>query len=491
MEIQVKSQDFWFLLVCLGLGILTELSFFHGTVGVSYLVFLTGFYIVFFIRFRLLVFTHRRIGLLLMMAIWILSASYLVYDNQLFYQLNFLVIPALILCHIVLITVPKQVKWYTPRFLQLVMEKLAGGIRFNSVFFSEIVKSLFKNMDEQTAHTIKRVALGLVIGLPLLGIVTILLMSADAVFQDLVVQIPRFIFQLNFGEQLFRIAIILFFLLVFFGIFQVLALANSTKLYSEEVGNGTKQFDSIIALTILILLNGVYLLFTAIQFTYFFGGGLEEGYTFAEYARRGFFELMIVTMVNWTLLISFLTYVKESRRKFKFVLKVMYSIVIIVSGIMLTSAFQRLSMYEEAYGFTLDRILAHGFMVFLLVIFAYTMMRVWLEKLSLLHFYLLASLIFYTGLNVIPLERMIVNNNLERYQATDKIDVYYLNSLGATGVDGLITLYQKEPDFPNLKRILVERKEWAESINQRNSWQSYNLHKQAVIEKLTKLNLTN
>ncbi|WP_226037702.1 DUF4153 domain-containing protein [Aquibacillus saliphilus] len=488
MNIEIKRQDLLFLLVCLGLAIITELSFFHGTVGVSYLLFLTAFYSVFFFRFRSLAFTHRRIGMLLMVSIWILSANYLFYDNQLFYQLNFLVTPALMTVHIILITAPKQMNWHAPYFLQTMVEKLAMGIKYNNHFFTKIFRLIFKNIDVQTAQTIKRIALGLVVGLPLLGIVTLLLMSADSVFQDFVLRLPKFIFQLSFEEQLLRAMIVGFFLLVFFGIFQVLELSKSNKTYQNQKED-RKKFDSVVALTILFLLNGVYLLFTAIQFTYFFGTGLEEGYTYAEYARRGFFELILVTMVNWTLLISFLTFVKESRKKANLTLKVMYSIVVVVSGVMLVSAFQRLSMYEEAYGFTFDRILAHAFMVFLAIIFAYTMMRVWIERLSLLHFYLLTSLTFYTALNVLPLEKIIVDNNLERYQQVGKIDVFYLDSLGWRGVEGLINLYQEEPNHPNVEKILIQRKNTAENFQQQRTWQSYNVQKQTVMEKLSKLNI--
>src|SRR5690625_6827275 len=93
------------------------------------------------------------------------------------------------------------------------------------------------------------------------------------------------------------------------------------------------------------------------------------------------------------------------------------------SGVMLTSAFKRLSLYEQAYGFTMDRFLAHAFMIFLMVIFAYTFIRVWVKRISLIHFYLIVGLIFYTVLNVINVEQFIVDKNLERYEQTGKIDV--------------------------------------------------------------------
>ena len=487
MEIQVRPKDWLFLLVCLGLGLLGELSFFHGRIGVSYLVFIAGFYLVLFLRFRF-VFHHRRIGLLLMAAIWILAGSYLFYDSVLFYQLNILIIPVLVFFHIVLITAPKQLNWSRPEFLLLLTAKLRQGLQYVSSFCKFCLQKLFKNITDQRAKTIKHILIGLVIGIPLLLVITGLLMSADAVFQEVMLRLPEFILQFNFIEGIFRVIVVVFLTFLFFGIFQV--LHRSSKL--EERLNQEKKnihWDSVIAITILVMLNAMYVLFAAIQFTYFFSDGLQDGFTYAEYARRGFFELLFVTVINWTLLICFLKLVKDERNSIKMTLKIMYSLLIIVSGVILLSAYQRLSLYQAAYGFTLDRILADGFMIFLMVVFAYTFIRVWIERLSLLHFYLIAGVAFYTILNAVHVEQIIVDHNLERYEETGKIDVHYLNSLSYTGLEGLIELYEKEPAFPELENILKHRKAQIELLEQ-DTWPSFNFTRETVTEKLKDLDLT-
>jgi hypothetical protein len=486
MDIQVRQKDWLFLLACLGLGLLGELSFFHGRIGVSYLVFIAGFYLVLFLRFRF-VFHHRRIGLLLMVAIWILSGSYLFYDSVLFYQLNILIIPILVFFHIVLITSPNQLNWSKPQFILLLTAKLREGLKYVSAFGKFSLKKVFTNMNDQTAKNIKHILIGLVIGIPLLLIITGLLMSADAIFQDLILRLPQFILQLNFIEGIFRIAVVIFLGFLFFGIFQVL---NRNAKAEEHLSQSKKNihWDSVIAITILVMLNAVYVLFAAIQFTYFFNDGLQDGFTYAEYARRGFFELLFVTVINWTLLICFLKFAGDQRKGIRMTLKIMYSLLILVSGVMLVSAYQRLSMYQAAYGFTVDRILADGFMIFLMVIFAYTFIRVWIEQLSLLHFYLIAGLAFYTVLNAVHIEQIIVDNNLERYEETGKIDVHYLGSLSYTGLDGLMELYEKEPDYPELETILQNRQEQLEYLEQ-DAWQSFNFTKEEVTGKLKDLDL--
>ncbi|MDC3417238.1 DUF4153 domain-containing protein [Aquibacillus salsiterrae] len=496
MEKQLTKQNLLFLLVCLGLAILAELSFFHGEIGISYLVFVTAFYAVFFVHFRTVMFTHRRMGMLLVLVIWLLSISYFLYDHFFFYWLNILLIPGLIFTHIVLITSAKRLEWFSLPFVQKLFEKLLYAASYNNRFISSCFRYLFKNIDEKTATMIKRVGLGLLIGVPLLGIVTSLLMSADSVFESLVGRIPNIILELDFQEQLLRSLIVIFYLFVFFGVFQVLTTNSHTvKQKQLEAGRGefplvkhdVYKLDGVVVATILILLNSVYLLFTVIQFSYFFGTALQEGLTYAEYARKGFFELVLVTLINWTVLIACLTTVREIGPRTNMLLKVLYSSLVVVSGVMLASAFQRLSLYEAAYGFTFDRILAHAFMIYLLIIFAYTLMRVWMEHLALRHFYFVTALLFYTALNIVPLDKIIVEYNMERYVQSGKIDVDYLNRLSYTGVDGLIDLYEKNPDYPELRSILSRRIKWAN--DQETNWQSYNISKAHVVGRLKDLEL--
>ena len=483
-----RQKSLLFLIICLGLGVLAELSFFHGIIGVSYPVFIAAFYAVLYYRFGFK-FNHRRIGLLLMVVIWVLSASYLFHDNESFYVLNIIVIPILVFVHIVLITAPNHVDWISVPFLHRVTRKFSQTFGYGKRLVKVMLKRvLFKKMKSETAQTIKRIVFGLLIGGPLLFFITFLLMLADVNFGNVVMKVPEFILKLNFLEGVFRVIAVLLLTLLFFGAFQVLYKRYVPPIVRPTYDKKETKWDGITLATILVLLNSIYLLFVAVQFKYFFGDALQENLTYAEYARKGFFELLLVTLFNWSILLGCLKFVKAKKKAMGYFLKVLYSLLIVVSGIMLTSAYLRLSMYEAAYGFTLERILAHTFMLFLIVIFAYTFIRVWLERISIIHFYFIAGLLFYTGLNAIDLEEIIVENNLERYEDTGKIDIYYLNSLSYSGIDGLITLYEQDPNYPELKMILQSRKEMIGYLELDN-WQSFNFKKQQVVERLRELEL--
>ncbi len=482
----VSKNEWLFLIACIGLGWLAEISFLHGRIGISYPLFILGFYGVFFLRYRL-DFQHRRIGMLMMVVIWMLASTFVFYDNDFFHSLNILVIPVLVFSHIVLITRPNNFTWETPKFIVQVLIIFNKGIHHSGVFIVKVFQQVFKGMNPRTAYVLRGIIIGLLIGVPLLALITGLLMSADDVFYDVVIHVPEFILQINVLEYGFRLIFIVTTSLLFFGIFQVL------KKDSEQL-NGIKMFppilswNSLTAITILLLLNIVYVLFVAIQFKYFFSGNLIEGMTYASYARRGFTELVVVMIINWTILLYFFKKIHTESRLAKIVLQLLYSLLIMTSGIMLASAFQRLSLYEAAYGFTIDRVLAHTFMIYLMIIFAYTLIRVWIERISLIHFFLIVGLIFYTGINVFNVEQFIVDKNFERYEETGKIDIYYLGSLSYTGWNGLIELYKEDKDFEEVEDELIYLKRQVKN-EYRRSWQSFNFAREKFKEEISQLDL--
>src|SRR5690625_694818 len=203
MELKINRNDWIFLLICLGLGVLAEISFFHGQIGVSYLIFIFAFYVITFLHFQF-AFNHRRIGLLFMIAIWVLSANFLFYDLTFFHMTNIVIIPVLVFSHIVLMTSPSTFKWGTPKFILLLMKSLEASIQYLVVLLRKIVHPLFNNMNEKSAHILKRMLVGIGVGIPLLIIITSLLMSADLAFQNMVLKFPQVFINLNITEWGFR-----------------------------------------------------------------------------------------------------------------------------------------------------------------------------------------------------------------------------------------------------------------------------------------------
>ena len=106
--------------------------------------------------------------------------------------------------------------------------------------------------------------------------------------------------------------------------------------------------------TILTLINALFIFFVWVQLAYLFGGRANitiEGFTYAEYARRGFFELVTVAVLTFMLVLGLHWFshrqTNGQTRWFNGLSSVMASLVLVL----LASAFLRLQLYELTYGF--------------------------------------------------------------------------------------------------------------------------------------------
>ena len=483
MDVKMGKNDWVFFIICLAVGVLAEEAFFRGQIGISYPIFITVFYSMFFWRFRRISFSHQRLGSLLLICIWVLAFGYFLYDNMVFYTLNIIGLPVLVVFHLVLVTSPKNLIWSRPVFLYIIIIRLFESVKYNFQWLLSGREFMKKGISEKKYNIWKKVLIGIGLSVPLLFLVLNLLVSADRQFERIIGRLPE-LFNIFNAENIFRIIICIFYALVFFGLIQVL-LKKKLQITNSTSVNRLINLDSIIAMTVLVLVNAVYLLFVAVQFKYFFGGSLQGSYTYAEYARRGFFELLAVTIINLTITVIVLSFVKQTPGTGKKFIQSLLSVLVLCSGVLLSSAFMRMLMYEEAYGFTFTRVLVHSFMIFLFVIFLYTLVRIWMVNLSLFHFYFISALVYYTSINIINLDNIVVKENLKRYEEIDKIDVFYLSSLSDTGTLALIDLYKKNPEWHGLRDLLKEKQAFYK--NEERKWQSFNLTRERSYQELRKL----
>ncbi|MFS1512953.1 DUF4173 domain-containing protein [Chengkuizengella sp. SCS-71B] len=487
MSSQLQKSDLKLLAACFLLAVLFEQSFFHGTVGISYIIFVVAFYWLYYWRFRKFPLSNHRLGFLLLICIWLLALSYLLYSNPFFYAMNAIIIPCLIIIHIVLISSQSKIQWYQWRFVSLIFKSIVESFSYLSQFFKARKTSIYSKVEKGHIQIFKKIVLGLLISFPVLVIVISLLSSADQKFSSLISSLPNFMIGVPVGEWIGRAIIIIIYTFIVFGF--IGSLRNSDKVIeSNTVESKLVTLDGIIIATFLILLDVVYLLFVSVQFQYFFSDSLHAGYTYSEYARRGFFELLLVSLINLSVLSGVLAFTKVDSKKMKRLIQILLTILIISSGIMLVSAFLRLNLYEEYYGYTFFRVLPHSFTIFLGIVFTYTLTKVWIDRLTLRHFYFISALIYYTFLNVMNVDQFVVNENMKRYEETGVMDVHFM-SQSDPGIIALIELYESNPKEKEseIKEILQIRQSglW----DYKMPWQSFNFTKYATVERLKNLNL--
>ncbi|MGD2048866.1 MAG: DUF4173 domain-containing protein [Chloroflexota bacterium] len=305
-----------------------------------------------------------------------------------------------------------------------------------------------ENVNEHAGRWQSRVSLlpfirGGLLAFPVLLVFTILLASADLVFGD---RIESF-FTLDFIAEMVRLTWRLFLILmVSWLVAGGLAMALDRKHPAETLGHHLAKLHRPFALgfvestIILVLISLLFLAFVAFQFHYLFGGEANvnlAGYTYAEYARRGFFELVTVAVMSLGLILGldWLTW-RESKQQLR-LFKLLSSLMIALVLLMLASAFQRMRLYEAAYGYTELRLYVIVFIIWLAVLliwFVLTLWR-WPDRFAIGMFLVAAG--YLATLNLLNPDAFIVRQNLARYQASGDLDAAYLVRLSADAVPGL------------------------------------------------------
>lgn len=205
--------------------------------------------------------------------------------------------------------------------------------------------------------------------------------------------------------------------------------------------------------SLLVVVDALFAIFVAIQFTVFFGGRTrvlsEEGLTYAEYARSGFWQLLAAAGVaGGVLVFAWLALPRPSlvraRRTFLGLSLTLLGMVLVV----LVSAYQRLSLYEEAYGFTPLRVLVHTTFVSLAALFACTIVALvrgrasWLPAAAVV-----IATVALIGVNVLNLDAFIARENLARAAGGAELDVAELWFLSADAVHPAIEARSALGDF--------------------------------------------
>lgn len=280
---------------------------------------------------------------------------------------------------------------------------------------------------------------GLLLALPFLLVFTCLLASADPVFAKTLQQM----FTLDqIPEYIIRVLFIAFLTYAFVGIFlhAFQRKLDSQSLYADRqvVPSFLGPIEASIVFLSVIALFGFFLV---IQFQYFFGGQTNihlDGFTYAEYAVRGFWELIAVAVISLLMFLGLHAVTRRSGvwegRTFS---GLAVSLMLLVQ-VILYSAVARLNLYEEAYGFSRIRTYAHVFLVWVGILFLAVIL---LEVVRRTRFGALAVLLsvvgFAVSLNLLNVDDFIVRRNVLRAGQDADVDAAYLGSLSTDAIPAM------------------------------------------------------
>lgn len=460
------------------LGILIDVLFFDKRFGISYPIFVAFFYGLFFWCLRSRLRKDPSFAWFLLLPVAMLALTYLLFSSPVFYALNFLAVPILVVMQTTLVTRRAAEKWYSIRFIaDMLYGFFYRPFAYMALPFIIVGRRVSAGIGFKKDSVFLKVLLGILITIPLLMVIVSLLATADEVFGQLVERLPSLFEMIPIDTFLPKLIIATAGAVLSFSyIWSLIVPKKSSRMEWQRYVRPAGQLDPVIPVTVLGAMNLVYLLFTFIQFTYLFGSflfTLPENLTYAEYARRGFFELVAVTLINFSVLLFTLYFTKARGRTVGRTLRLMQSLLVICTLVILLSAFVRMYLYEQMYGYTYLRVLTHAFMIFLFVLFLFTFWRIWKKDVRLFQYYLLTAIVAFVCINYLNVDALIARENIDRYHETGKIDIGYLSSLSDDAVPAMTELLgaKDETVSGKMENVLFERKQALEN----QAWQSFNI----------------
>jgi hypothetical protein len=323
---------------------------------------------------------------------------------------------------------------------------------------------------------------GLLLAIPFLVVFIVLLSAADLVFGDYVEAALRWINLEELIEWTSRLLVVLISAVFTLGaLVAALRPPGDRKLIGEDpplVRPFLGLTETAIVLSLVLLL---FLSFVTVQFAYLFGGQANinaAGYTYAEYARRGFGELVAVAFLALAMIYLLAAITRIMHRRERSVFLGLCTGIVLLVMVMLASAYQRLVLYEQAYGFSRLRTYTHVAIVWLAVALITFMVLLFIGHLRRLAPAALALTCGFTlSMVLVNVDDFIARHNAARYTAGGELDVAYLHTLSDDAVPRLVALVPQAggEESEELLAGLACRRSAIEAAERRLTWPSAHL----------------
>jgi len=373
----------------------------------------------------------------------------------------------------------------------LVFIPIHNATAFWICMFSKRGKSASNTKTKYFLH----IFFGLLIGTPFIMIVLFLLSSADATFKNIFdnlfnldISVPK-----NIGTLIWSLPMATYLYALIYGS----SIEDNSKSFNIDKFNKTMDNAASIPRLSLYTVNSViccfYILFIGIQAIYFIdilGGSLPADFTYSDYARRGFFELLTVALINIVfIVVAKILSVKNENNKYMRIHILLNSILTLV---LISVAFAKMYLYISTYGLTTLRIIPSVFMIFLCFVFAFIIMGEFKKNFPVTKLSFYAGNILFVLLCLANIDAVVAKYNLNSYMNGNlpHYDIYDLKESDMAAMPIIYKAWKNSSD----KELKEKLHSSAESIMRYYSFDTdepisynYTINKALGIEKSMKL----
>ena len=235
------------------------------------------------------------------------------------------------------------------------------------LMFKIFPRYLFRNLkflkiktSREKTNKILNAVFGIIVGIVFSIVILFLLMSADDYFNKFV---SKAFISINFDFSKIMQFVIFFIIIFSVGV----NLIRNRYIVMKE--NKTRKIDHTIIISMLSVINLVFVLFLISEVSKLCGNFLQipKGYIYSSYAREGFFQLLFVTIINFSIIL-YLIYktnvIKENK-----IIRNLVLILIVFSVLLIFNSYYRMFLYIGKFGFTNLRLQVILFLLMELILF--------------------------------------------------------------------------------------------------------------------------
>lgn len=200
---------------------------------------------------------------------------------------------------------------------------------------------------------------------------------------------------------------------------------------------------TIIAATAPVLF--LYVVFFISQWKYYvsgFTGVLPDDFSYADYAREGFFQLCTVSVINLILILAVILFIKADNKLGQVLNKIVVILFSLSTLILISTAISKMAMYINTYGLTPKRVYATWLMLLIALIFLIISVRQFVVKLKAVAVSLVVTVIMFSFVALPNVDGIIAKYNVGRYLEGSllTVDIDAMEELGSSAIPSLIVL---------------------------------------------------
>ena len=355
----------------------------------------------------------------------LIAANFFFSKNDILLFLDFMSVPVLYVLTVIL-----SLKKDDPIGIAFVSQAFIPVVNMDK--FVRCAAGLMRTTNEGKKKVTGKILLGVLFAALALMIILPLMISGDQAFSVL---FNKFIdIEITIDTVMQTVLFVIVTLYSFGFIYFVYHKKKEKNTVAEELKMQLNEKDpntfAYTLLTFLIVIGVVFLSFALVQILYLFAkinASLPSDFSYAEYARSGFFQVWILTVINMAIILAAenksraITIVKAK------VFHILFSLYVVINFAMTASAFYKMMMYENAYGSNaFARLLVFVILILQTIVLLMLMYKIWIKSFHFFKVALILTLVFFIGVNYMNIDAIVAHRNLARYEATQELDVDYL-----------------------------------------------------------------